>query len=908
MKSQVNILLVEDNPGDAEFIQEIMPDTLSAQFHFTHVDRLSEAIRHLKEKGAQLALLDLGLPDSSGLDTVRQVRQAAPWIPIVVLTGHDDEAIGIAAVKAGAQDYQVKGKVSGDLLARVFLHAVERHQHQESLRASERFLQSTLDALSAHIAILSPSGKILAVNHSWQEFAVTNGANRTDGFIGVDYLAVCDQASGEGKKEAAAFAAGIRAVIDGAQETFGMEYPCHSPDQKRWFHGRVTPFSVEGRQGAVVSHENITTRKLAEEDLTASEKRLRLVLDTSPNCVFIKNDQGRYIFANKAITDLYATTQSAMIGKTDQEISENGILNWEEAEDDRAVNPPTFRTDKPVVKRNVPFTLSDGSVRWFSTIQTPIAFPSEPDCMLGIAVETTEQRKSQEELSNAELRLRNILDAQKSRVILLDTRMRILWPNREACQSAKMSPQEIIGRPCHEIWQQQSKICEDCPVALAIRGGEAVTTKKTTPDGRTWRIHGIPVYDDTGHIVSAVEVAEDITERIALEDQLRQAQKMESLGTLAGGIAHDFNNILSAILGYTELASEKATGSAGIESDLKEVYQAGLRAKDLVRQILTFSRRTETEFQPLQIAIIIREALKLLRSTIPTSIEIRQHLAKDLDPILADPTQIHQIIMNLCTNAAHAMEPTGGVLEVNLAQVEVPPYGCQETLALAPGQYLQLTVSDTGCGMTPEIMVSIFDPYFTTKGLGEGTGLGLSVVHGIVLEYGGDISVRSKPGTGSTFTLYFPTVKTIESDSQQIERRLLPGGTERILIVDDEPSILKINSLVLERQGYRVVAENDSLRALELFKKAPNAFDLVLSDVTMPKLTGDRLAEAIMAIRPDIPVILCTGYSRLITQQTTDAMGVRALVAKPVVKKTLLTEIRKVLDEVKEDGLAKNSE
>ena len=1030
MISKIEILLIEDNPGDAELIREMMPDgpDPSSRFHFSHAQRLSDAICHLKNNGVQLALLDLGLPDSNGLDTVRRMRSAAPSIPIVVLTGTDDEAVGISSVKAGAQDYLVKGKVSGELLRRVLFHAVERHQHQESLRKSEQFLRSSLDALSAHIAILDPDGEILEVNRAWRQFAAANGADQAFGFIGANYLEVCDQASGG--KEAASIAAGIRAVIDGAVESFEIEYPCHGPDRQRWFHVRITAFPDDSKRRVVVAHEDITHRKAAEDalkeseelfrkvfevlpvglwiadkqgtlqmgnpagvkiwggsplvdqsrygvfrarrlpsgeevtpedwalartvnegvtiadelleidafdgvkrtilnytapvtdgagrvkaaivvnqditalkkaeaDLKASEKQLRLVIDTSPNCVFIKDRENRYLLANKTIAELYGTTPEGMLGRTDSDLAAGGLPGWNGACHTVAGTTQQKGNQSYPSDRNEAFKLPDGTLKWFRIIQAPIYLESNPGCLLGIAIDITEQCDAQVELRNSELRLKTILDAQLSQVILMDNRLKVLWPNREACKAAELPREEIMGRFCHDIWPKLPEPCPDCPVMTSLQKGSPCSSTRTTPEGRTWRIHGFPVMDDAGRMVSAVEVAEDITERIRLEDKLRQAQKMESLGTLAGGIAHDFNNILSAIIGYTQLAIDKVSGSSELESNLKEVYQAGIRATDLVRQILTFSRRTDMALKPLDISIIIREALKLLRSTLPTSIEIRQHIEKNLSKVLADPIHVHQIIMNLCTNAGHAMEPAGGVLEINLAQITVDAETLTPPHTLEAGQYLKLAVSDTGCGMTPEIMSSIFDPYFTTKDLGEGTGLGLAVVHGIVKEYGGDIVVDSTPGEGSTFTLYFPAVRAVAADSQQVERRLLPRGAEHILVVDDEPPILKINAHILEQLGYRVTTENDSLRALACFEKDPSAFDLVLSDVTMPKLTGDKLATEIMRIRPEMPVILCSGYSRIVNEQSAVSLGVRALIIKPIVKKTLATEIRRILDETK---------
>ncbi|WP_083456007.1 PAS domain-containing hybrid sensor histidine kinase/response regulator [Desulfosarcina cetonica] len=653
----------------------------------------------------------------------------------------------------------------------------------------------------------------------------------------------------------------------------------------------MTPFTGEIPHKVVIAHENITDRKIAENRYKDSEQRLRLVLDISPNCIFIEDSDGRFILVNQAVADLYGTTIPAMIGKTQKEISPFGFYASGGAHGNAASGSDGDE------KKEISFTTADGNIRWFKNVQVPISFPNFPNCLLSFCIDITDQRLAQEALRNSELRLKTILDAQTSMIVLVDPRMRVLWPNREACRVAGMSRQEIIGRPCHALWKDQKAACDDCPVVDAFQNGKKYSIHKKTPDGRVWRIHGFPVRDDAGAIVSAVEVSEDITQRVALEDQLRQAQKMESLGTLAGGIAHDFNNILSAIMGYTELAMEGVDPSAKAHGYIKEVHRAGVRATDLARQILTFSRRTNTDLLPLNIGIIVKEVLKLLRSTLPSSITIKQQIDKKLDPILADPTQIHQIVMNLCTNASHAMEPYGGILEVKLTQSDFTEGMVSTMPNLAPGSYLRLDISDTGCGMPPEIMASIFDPYFTTKDLGEGTGLGLSVVHGIVKDYGGDISVRSTVGEGSTFSILFPAVKAQINKNKSTVEEALPNGSERILMIDDEPVILKVIGDLLSKYGYQVTAENDSLLALEHFKERPDNFDLVLSDVTMPKITGDRLAKEMLAIRPDLPIILCTGYTRLVTEQTIEPIGVRALLHKPVVKSKLLMAIRRLLDE-----------
>ncbi|MBW1722153.1 MAG: response regulator [Deltaproteobacteria bacterium] len=395
---------------------------------------------------------------------------------------------------------------------------------------------------------------------------------------------------------------------------------------------------------------------------------------------------------------------------------------------------------------------------------------------------------------------------------------------------------------------------------------------------------------------------EDVTERKRLEIQLRQAQKMEAIGTLAGGIAHDFNNILSGVIGYAELALEEVERGTTLEKDIRRVLEAGTRAKDLVNQILAFSRQREQELRPMQIGPVIKEALKLLRASIPSTIDIRQDIRGD-PLVMADPTQIHQILMNLCTNACHAMEEGGGVLEVGLKEVYLDRNFTSRHPEIAPGSYLQLTVKDTGSGIPPEIMDRIFDPFFTTKGEAKGTGMGLSVVHGIVKAHGGTITAYSEHGRGSTFHVFLPVV----DESGTIERgtdQPLQTGTERILFVDDEEFQVDLGKQMLERLGYKVTVRTSSVEALKLFRSNPYDFDLVITDMTMPGMTGDVLARELIAERPDIPVILCTGFSTQITEEKALEMGIRAFVMKPIIMSEISHTIRRVLEKDSGSGFS----
>ena len=417
-------------------------------------------------------------------------------------------------------------------------------------------------------------------------------------------------------------------------------------------------------------------------------------------------------------------------------------------------------------------------------------------------------------------------------------------------------------------------------------------------------VHSLPEYDADGRVSGTRVMLLDITERKQverdakrMEAQLLQSQKMEAIGTLAGGIAHDFNNILSAVIGYAELALYDADENSPVHRNLRQIYTAGLRARDLVQQILTFSRKDERELGLLPPVPLVKEALKLLRSSLPATIEIHQRFeSDDIAPILADPTQIHQIIMNMCTNAAHAMEPDGGRLGVVLSQVCLSERDIRLHPDIVPGHYLKLSIQDTGRGIPPEIMSKIYDPYFSTKEKGKGTGLGLAVVHGIVQNLGGAISVYSEPNCGTTFNIYIPS-QLNQPPVIQVEEFKLPFGCEHILLVDDEPTILDIGEQLLKRLGYGVSTADGSVAALEMFRQAPQDYDLVLTDMTMPKMAGDRLSLELLAIRPDLPIILCTGFSANISPEKALEMGIKAFIYKPIVEAELAHIIRKVLDE-----------
>lgn len=386
----------------------------------------------------------------------------------------------------------------------------------------------------------------------------------------------------------------------------------------------------------------------------------------------------------------------------------------------------------------------------------------------------------------------------------------------------------------------------------------------------------------------------DITKQKHLEEQLQQAQKMEAIGTLAGGIAHDFNNILCIINGYAEMAMLKDGLATDTQEYIREMIVGCSRASELVQQILTFSRQKDLERKPLMLSMLVKETLKLLRASLPSTIEIRSTIDDDKSLIMADTTQMHQVLMNLCTNAAHAMENQAGILDVKLARTDIEK---EHSSQLKPGPHLRLSISDNGRGMDRTILDRIFDPYFTTKEAGEGTGLGLAVVHGIVNSYGGEIKVASEVGKGSSFHILFPVIGEQRGDYHpELQINTLPQGKEHVLFIDDEELVLSLYTDMLEQLGYSVTATTNASEALSMFKKAPSSFDLVLTDLTMPHLPGDILTQKILHHRPDMPIIIYTGYSSRFSQEHAQALGARKYLMKPLVFEQLAQALREVLD------------
>jgi PAS domain S-box-containing protein len=502
-----------------------------------------------------------------------------------------------------------------------------------------------------------------------------------------------------------------------------------------------------------------------------------------------------------------------------------------------------------------------------------------------------EREQAQEELRYSEHKYRQLFELVSDALFLIDKDSgRILEVNRAASEMYGYTRKELLELRNTDLSAEPESTMRATQEELTVVLERSHKKKNGTV---------FPVEITASHLYwhghkAHIAAIRDITERIKFKERLQQAQKMEAIGTFAGGIAHDFNNMLAVIFGYTEMALDKTAKDSAVHDDLQNLYHAGRRARDLVMQILTFSRQSEQKMQAVQVNLIVKEALKFLRSSLPSSIQIRSNITSE-GKVQADPTQIYQVLMNLSSNAMHAMRHHGGVLEVSLDEVRMDTSFAAKHPEAVADAYVKLTVTDNGEGMSAEMIERIFDPFFTTKDKGEGTGLGLAVVHGIVESCHGFIKVSSKQGQGSVFNMFLPLIEARAKPLEEIKGPL-PTGTEHILLVDDDKILADIGKQMLERLGYRVTTRTSSIEALELFKAKSDQFDLVITDLTMPNMNGDKLAIEMMMIKSSIPIIICTGFSKMISENSVKAIGIRGLLMKPVTKPDMAIMVRKVLD------------
>lgn len=647
------------------------------------------------------------------------------------------------------------------------------------------------------------------------------------------------------------------------------------------------------RTGWISIVRDLSHLKETESALRESEEIHRALIQSLPDVVMRFDREGRHLFVSENVGRVVDLQADHFIGKTHRELGfpEDQCRFWEETIQKVFDSGTPFETEfmfegksGPAIHnwRLVPEGQSSGKV----------------ESVLSLSRDITTQRRAEQ---NYKTLFQEMLDGFALHEILCNEAgepvdYRFLEVNPAFERMTGLKAEEIAGRTVLEILPGTEPHWIQTYGKVALTGEPVLFENYHADLNKHFEVRAFqPLSNRFACIfqdITARKRAE--AEQINLQARLNQAQKMESIGTLAGGIAHDFNNILFPIVGHTEMLLEDISEDGPVRSSLNEIYAGALRARDLVQQILSFSRQGKSELQMMKLQPIVKEALKLIRATIPTSISMVQNIQPGCGAVTADPTQIHQIVMNLTTNAFHAMEESGGELKVSLEQIQWdrsnPAYP-----DMAPGSYACLTVADTGAGIPREILDRIFEPFFTTKEKGKGTGMGLSVVHGIVDAMNGAVQVSSEPGRGTEFRVYLPVVGKGAEKIDVLRREALPGGSEKVLLVDDEEAIIVMERQILERLGYEVFPCSGSMEALDTFRARPDQFDLVITDMAMPKLSGDKLAVELMRIRPDIPVLVCTGFSETLTEDRIKSLGIRGLILKPIIMKDLALKIREVL-------------
>ncbi|OPY83380.1 MAG: Wide host range VirA protein [Syntrophorhabdus sp. PtaU1.Bin153] len=657
--------------------------------------------------------------------------------------------------------------------------------------------------------------------------------------------------------------------------------------------------------------EDITERKRSEEALRQAEAKYRAIFENAVMGIYQSTPDGRYVAVNSAFAGIfgYGSPQEMIRAVTD--IGGQVYVN-----PDERIRLREFLNEHGIVKKfEAQVYRKDGTTGWISINARAVRDTEGATAYFEGTIEDISARKqAEEELRITHQRLFDIIEFLPDATFVIDGEKKVVAWNLACEEMTGVKKEAIMGKGDYAyaipFYGERRPLLIDYVTMDSDeleqkymevkRTGHLLFAQTFVPalhNGKGAFLSGnaTPLFDRTGKVIGAIESLRDITEFKRLETQLLQAQKLEAIGTLAGGIAHDFNNILTGIVGFAEMVKEDTTPDTPNYHRLGLVLKGAYRGRDLVRQILTFSRQTDHEQKPVALGDIVGEGLKLLRPILPTTVEIRSKNATDDDTVLADPAQIHQVLMNLCTNSAHAMKKKGGLLEIGITRERFKKDDRLPSPDMKQGDYVMLKVRDTGCGMKPEILERIFDPFFTTKAQGEGTGLGLSVVHGIVKSHAGALKVESEPGKGSVFSIYLPKIER-QTRTAADETLPLKGGKECILFVDDEDLLVELNHERLTRLGYEVVATTSSIEALELFGREPRKFHLVITDYTMPHMTGVAFAKELLKVRKDIPIILCTGHNDSISADKAKKLGIREFLLKPISQQDTAAAIRRVLD------------
>lgn len=902
----IKVLYIDDYVFDRELVRDALLKEHSG-FHLTEAANKKEFLDVLKTHSFDVVLSDFNIAGFEGLEVIETLRSIDPTIPVIIVTGTGSEEIAVRAMQQGATDYVIKRPNHIRRLPQTILAAIdkkqlriERQKAELRVRESEERLRNIIQRIPAAILIYDVDKGYVKSNEA---------AERLLGMTASQLLGKKNDDPGwnlideQGRRLAPAEYPIAQAISQQAvimNRVVGMISP--DSEEPKWLMVSATPeLDSSGKVNDVItSFVDISDRKRTVQALRISEDRLKMADEAS-------ND-GLWDWDMASGEVYFSPTYYTMLGYEPYEFPQtfsawSELLHPEDQDTVRAeIVDHLQHKDTPF---EYEFRLRKKSGDWLWVLGKGKVFLRDTEGLplraIGTHTDIDSLKNMQYKLHESIEKYWSILNNVELGIALVNPQLQILETNR---MMKKWYPDidEFDLPTCFELAHAPDKTgpCEDCPVVLTFKDGQVhENTRESQINGQSYIFREIasPIHDEKGRVSSVIRLLEDVTEKHREEKHLRHSQKMESLGTLAGGIAHDFNNILTAVIGFAELSLTDAGENSPLLDDLREILTAGKRAQDLVSRILTFSRQGEQNYKPTYVAPVTEEALSMMKSVLPSSISIEKDIDGDAGMVMSDTTQLHQIVINLCTNAGHAMEEKGGKLKVSLRQIVFDEAMSELYLDMPQGEYIHLSICDSGHGISPDILEKIFDPYFTTKEEGKGSGLGLAMVHGLVKAHGGHVAVYSEENKGTCFHVYLPRIADDSVPSIVSLVEAIPSGSERILLVDDELPILKMERRILENLGYHVSTVSSSVEALKMFLESQDVYDLIITDMTMPEMTGDVLAREIKTVRPDIPIIICTGFNSKIDSNNISQFPINALLYKPIESRVLAATVRNVLDE-----------
>ena len=950
MKKKLNVLIVEDSPDDARLL---LAELRRAGFEpqATQVETEADFLVGI-QKLPDIILSDYSLPKFSGLRAAELLRGSGLNIPFILVSGTVGEEVAVEAMRQGISDYLLKDRIArlGSAVERALADKAirdERHRSVEALRESERFNRATLDALDAHLAVLNEKGVIIAANQAWHRFGQANSADWQAINEGTNYFSVIENAA---KEDKGAFETlnGLRKVMAGTQPSWWHEYPCHSPTEKRWYCCRVTRFPGDGPVRVVVAHENITAQKKNELEILRLSRIYAALSRINEAIVTMSDRKELFTSICRALVEL-GGFRMAWIGWLDNETQlVQPVANWGDhtnytskitiyADDRPEGRGPTgkaIRENRYHVCNDfvddpdtLPWREQAARAGFQSTAALPIhqagvvcgaiavysveaGFFQEKE--IGLLVEAAkdvsfaidslarEAARKQAEESNA--RLATAVEQSAEAVVIADTSARILYVNPAFEKITGYTRAEALGLNPRFLTSGEMERDFYRQLWEVLRRGEVwrghfINQRK---DGELYEEDAIisPVRDASGKVINYVAVKRDVTHEVQLAAQLRQAQKMEGIGLLAGGIAHDFNNVLCALMMQAELALKSEDNPKEVRKGLQGIVANTQRAASLTRQLLLFSRKQVMQPSQLDLNEIVTSLTTMLSRIVREDVQLQLNLSSSPLIIHADAGMLDQLLMNLVVNARDAMAK-GGRLILETAEEQITENQAAVDAEASPGRFVCLTVSDTGCGMPPEIQSRIFEPFFTTKEAGKGTGLGLATVFGIVKQHGGWIKVHSVVGKGTTFKVFLPaSIHTAKEVLNAEKGQHKPhGGSETILVVEDDAYVRSLTRQILEQIGYRVLEASNGLEAQQVWTDHQDRIDLLLTDLIMPGgVDGRELAALLQQKRPELKVILTSGYSEDIAGREIMLPTGQIFIQKPCPPDRFLEDVRNLLD------------